>query len=83
MASPRVGSPITACQLSTGNCEVTIVERNPCRSSIAGKAVAIGAHSYRSVESILTHRLDQRPSEQIELALPIEHSNIRGARYYH
>ena len=48
----------------------------------AGKAVAIGANSYRSVESILTHRLDERPSEQIELAPPIEHPNIRGARYY-
>ena len=49
----------------------------------AGRAVALGAHSYRSVESILKHRLDQRPSEQIELALPIEHDNIRGASYYH
>ena len=48
----------------------------------AGRAVALGAHSYRSVESILNHRLDQRPSEQIELALPIEHDNIRGASYY-
>ena len=27
----------------------------------AGKAVALGANSYRSVESILNHRLDQRP----------------------
>ena len=44
--------------------------------------MALGAHSYRSVESILNHRLDQRPSEQIELALPIEHDNIRGASYY-
>ena len=48
----------------------------------AGKAVAIGAHSYRSVESILTHRLDERPGEQIELAPPIEHANIRGAHYF-
>ena len=48
----------------------------------AGRAVALGAHSYRSVESSLNHRLDQRPSEQIELALPIEHDNIRGASYY-
>ena len=34
-----------------------------------GRAVALGAHSYRSVESILNHRL---AGEQIELALPIE-----------
>ena len=48
----------------------------------AGHAVALGANSYRSVESILNHRLDQRPSEQIELGLAIEHSNVRGASYY-
>ena len=48
----------------------------------AGRAVALGANSYRSVESILNHRLDQRPSEQIELGLAIEHSNVRGASYY-
>ena len=48
----------------------------------AGRAVAIGAHSYRSVESILNHRLDERPSEQIELGLDIKHTNIRGAGYY-
>ena len=48
----------------------------------AGRAVALGANSYRSVESILNHRLDERPSEQIELGLAIEHTNIRGASYY-
>ena len=48
----------------------------------AGRALAIGAHSYRSVESTLNHRLDERPSEQIELGLDIEHTNIRGAGYY-
>ena len=34
MASPKVGSPITAWQFSTGSCEFTIVERNPRRSSM-------------------------------------------------
>ena len=48
----------------------------------AGRAVELGANSYRSVESILKHCLDQRPSEQIELSLGIEHSNLRGASYY-
>ena len=42
----------------------------------------LGANSYRSVESILNHRLDQRHSEQIEHGLAIEHTNIRGASYY-
>ena len=48
----------------------------------AGRAVELGANSYRSVESILKHCLDQRPSEQIELGLGLEHSNLRGASYY-
>ena len=48
----------------------------------AGRALALGSNSYRSVESILKHRLDERPSEQIELSLAIEHSNLRGASYY-
>ncbi|MDE2933042.1 MAG: IS21 family transposase [Chloroflexota bacterium] len=48
----------------------------------AGRAVSLGANSYRSVESILKHRLDERPSEQIELGLAIEHTNLRGPSYY-
>ena len=48
----------------------------------AGRAGELGANSYRSVESLLKHRLDQRPSEQIELGLDLEHSNLRGASYY-
>ena len=48
----------------------------------ARRALAIGANSYRSIESILTHRLDERSGEQIELSAPIEHTNIRGANYY-
>jgi len=48
----------------------------------AGRALALGSNRDRSVESILNHRLDERPSEQIELGLAIEHTNIRGAGYY-
>ena len=49
----------------------------------AGRAMAIGAHSFRSVNSILAHRLDENPPESIELGAPIEHDNIRGPGYYH
>ena len=48
----------------------------------ARHALAIGANSYRSVESILNHRLDEHPPEPIEPAAPIEHHNIRGSDYY-
>jgi transposase len=48
------------------------------------RAVSIGGTSYRSVESILKHNLDQKPlPDQSSKNPPIEHTNIRGARYYH
>ena len=48
------------------------------------RALAVGAHRYRSVASILEKGLDRqslRP-QQAELALP-EHANVRGPGYYH
>ena len=48
----------------------------------ARRALAIGSHSYRSVESILAHRLDVTPPEPVEPAAPLVHHNIRGAGYY-
>ena len=48
----------------------------------ARRALAIGTNSYRSIESILNHRLDEHPPEPIESAAPIEHHNIRGSDYY-
>ena len=48
----------------------------------AARAVAIGSYSYRSVESILKHRLDETSAEPCEKADPVEHDNIRGALYY-
>lgn len=48
------------------------------------RALTLGSHSVRSVESILKHRLDEHDLvEQHELALPHEHENLRGAEYYH
>ena len=57
----------------------------------ARRALAIGSHSYRSVESIprfrhsgagLAHRLDGTASEPVEPDAPLVHHNIRGADYY-
>jgi transposase len=48
------------------------------------RAVSIDGTSYRSVESILKHNLDQKPlPDQSAKSPPIDHTNIRGARYYH
>ena len=49
------------------------------------RALAIGAHRYRSVDSILKKGLDRQPippAAQAELALP-DHANVRGPDYYH
>jgi transposase len=47
------------------------------------RALHFGTCSYRSVESILKHRLDQQPLEQdLPLSSP-EHANVRGRAYYH
>jgi len=48
------------------------------------RAVVIGGTSYKSVQSILKHNLDQTPLPQEETTEScIEHINIRGAHYYH
>jgi len=48
------------------------------------RALAIGATTYKSIESILKNGLDSRPlpDERNSCSKPIEHSNIRGSEYY-
>ena len=46
------------------------------------RALDIGGYSYRSVKSILEKGLDQVPLQPEFPCIPIEHSNIRGAKYY-
>ena len=44
----------------------------------------IGARSYSSIQSILKHGLDRRPSKPAaQRELLLDHPNIRGPRYYH
>ena len=51
--------------------------------SAAERALAIGAHSYRSVESILKAGLDRGPLPGSEPVVTIgDHANVRGATYY-
>lgn len=49
------------------------------------RARALAAPSYRSVESILKHGLDQQPlpTAPSPTAPPVAHENVRGADYYH
>jgi transposase len=48
------------------------------------RALRLGACSYKSIESILKHALDQQPLPAPPTAAKaIDHANIRGPRYYH
>ncbi|MGI9309369.1 MAG: IS21 family transposase [Gammaproteobacteria bacterium] len=52
----------------------------------AARALAIDAPSYKSLESILKHGLDQQaltPEGEAESMTVSTHTNLRGARYYH
>lgn len=48
-----------------------------------GRALALGALSYRSLESILRRGLDRQPPPARPDATPaIAHQNVRGPKYY-
>jgi transposase len=47
------------------------------------RAVAIGAYTYKNVESILKNGLDRQPLAVPNKSRRISHPNIRGSRYYH
>jgi transposase len=49
----------------------------------ANRAIDVGTRSYGSLKSILDNNLDRQSKEQRPYdATPIDHSNIRGPRYY-
>ena len=47
------------------------------------RAHALGAASYRSVKSILTHGLDRQPLPAPPTGPALAHEHIRGPAYYH
>ncbi len=48
------------------------------------RAIRVGARSYRHVDNILKHRLDEQPldDEVPHADTPLTHDNVRGAGYY-
>lgn len=50
----------------------------------ARRALIIGARSYRSIESILAHRLETAPlpGHPTQVIAPRQHEHLRGAAYY-
>jgi transposase len=54
------------------------------REAACRRAIRIGACSYKSIEAMRKHALDQQPLPGPPAAAPvITHGNIRGAQYYH
>ena len=48
------------------------------------RALLLGTHRYKSIESILKHGLDGKPfGPPEEPMLPQQHDNVRGPGYYH
>ena len=48
------------------------------------RALRIGSCSYKSIESILKHKLDQQPlPEAAQTSLSIDHDNLRDPDYFH
>ena len=48
------------------------------------RALLLGTCRYKSIESILKHRLDEQPLQEVtEQKLPQDHDHIRGSDYYH
>jgi transposase len=47
-----------------------------------GRAVAVHARSYRSVESMLRHGLDNTPLPEGGTPVVVDHENLRGPDYY-
>ena len=47
-----------------------------------GRAITLGAYSYRSVQSILKRNLDRIRPEAPAAVVTVEHENVRGAAYY-
>lgn len=48
------------------------------------RALRTGARSYRSLQAILNHRLEETPlPEPATRAVPLHHANLRGASYYY
>jgi transposase len=50
--------------------------------SACGRAVTVGARSYRHVESTLKNGLDRMPLFEAVAARAVIHENIRGGKYY-
>lgn len=76
--------PEQAYRSCLGILRLTKTYGNDRLESACARALLLGTSRYKSIESILKHRLDQQPlTTQSELRLPADHDNLRGPGYYH
>jgi transposase len=63
---------------------IRLGQRYPAQrvEAAAERALAAGAVSYKSLDSILRHRLDQQPLDPPAARPLAGHDNIRGAAYF-
>ena len=73
--------PQQACRSCLGLLRLARCYGDARMEAAAARALAIRSYSYRSVESILHHRLDATAAKPVERADPVRHDNIRGALY--
>ena len=51
--------------------------------AVSGRALQIGAFTYKSIASILANRLAAQPTHTTEPTALLEHANLRGPGYFH
>ena len=76
--------PSRATARASGSCVLPNASATPRLEAACARAVAVGARSYRHVDSILKHGLDRLPGPIAPPQLPLmpAHAQIRGREYY-
>ena len=75
--------PQQAYRAALGVLRLARVYGQPRLEAACERAIAINAHSYRSVLSILKNGLDRKTEPAAQSSLPLDHANVRGSVYYH
>lgn len=56
---------------------------DPARAeAVSARAVEIGALTYKSIVSIITHKLDKKNPQGAGQSTLFDHQNLRGPRYF-
>ena len=81
-AGPAARIPSRAFAPASACCGCSAASTPARAEAVSARAVEIGALTYKSIASILAHRLDRAPPQPERRAV-IDHANMRGPRYFH